>query len=164
MSRREAEDYSLDSNTLLGIYVVTYGTNDTKTQGLPLHALRARVGATQESRDRTARLSEVQVALLESPPQTEEVQERMTGLRNFARARFDAMWWRRPDSNGHPAISQTAALPVELRPHRCRIGNGGGTTSASDKRGQTFCACLSQQERRTLAPLLHDRNLRGAYF
>src|SRR5208337_1514439 len=97
-----AEDFSLDSNTLIGIYAVTYGVNYTENnQGLPLHALRPRVGAPQGHRRRAACLPQVQEPLLEQAPQTEEVQERMTGLRNSARARFDATWWRRPDSDGH---------------------------------------------------------------
>ena len=47
-----AENYYLDSNTLIGVYAVTYDVNDTKTQRLSLHALRARMGASEEQQNR----------------------------------------------------------------------------------------------------------------
>src|SRR6185437_2135327 len=59
-------DISLDGIFLSGISLASYGAHDDQTTGLPLFALRARMGATQEHQRRTSCLPEVQIAVLES--------------------------------------------------------------------------------------------------
>ncbi len=100
---QQSRDIFFDSNTLIGIYAVTYGVNYTEnTQGLPLLALRARVGTTQGDRWRASRLSQMQEPLLEQVPQTEE-EERIS---------CDTMLWRpEPESNRMGSPCEECSVP-----------------------------------------------------